>query len=120
MSHLQRARDWQGRRTPGAVVPVHPPPPPPPPPGRGLPAGVAAEIQRIEAEALALGWPRELLWNSRFWNFGPHGNQPGLAAVLGTGCSIVEARAEAMVIAVGPRGDRQVFRRHVAVHRLTT
>src|SRR5215813_6253062 len=53
-------------------------------------ADIAAELLRIEDDALRLGWPYERLWNPRFW---PHdaGHPRGLASVLYPGDTIAEA-----------------------------
>lgn len=62
-----------------------------------IPAGVRAEIQRIEAEALALGWRPERLWNHGFW---PHTHlyPRGLASVIESGDSLVEPTPDYIVI----------------------
>jgi hypothetical protein len=58
---------------------------------------VAAEIHRIEAQALALGWTLGRLWNFAFW---PHrGDEPrGLASVMNDGDRIVEVFADRIVM----------------------
>lgn len=44
---------------------------------------VAARIRAREEQALACGWSRDLLWDTRVWNIGSDGkNRPGLAALL--------------------------------------
>lgn len=59
--------------------------------------GVRSEIERIEVGALALGWPRERLWNLAFW---PHrGGEPrGLASVMDPGDHVTEVTADFMLI----------------------
>ncbi|WP_066639214.1 hypothetical protein [Desulfolucanica intricata] len=54
----------------------------------GVKPQIAARIRAREAEALALGWTGEELWETKFWNITPEGNRPGLAAVLGPGQEI--------------------------------
>lgn len=50
-----------------------------------IPDVVAAEIKRIEAEALAAGWKREELWEARPWVPSAVGNAAGLASMLHPG-----------------------------------
>lgn len=66
-----------------------------------IPAAVAQEIQRIEAEALRLGWSKARLWNFNFW---PHTkNEPrGLASAMNDGDAIVAVSKD--YIAIGSRG----------------
>ncbi|HHY94540.1 MAG TPA: hypothetical protein GX513_05965 [Firmicutes bacterium] len=80
-------------------------------PAPRIPDNVAEEIGRIEAEALALGWTHEELWEPRFWNIGTDGvNRPGLAAVMFPGYRIAEVTQKAVVLLAGPREHRLTFR----------
>lgn len=89
-----------------------------PSPAPRIPDKVEEEIRRIEAEALALGWTHEELWEPCFWNIGPDGvNRPGLAAVMFPGNRIAEVTAEAIVLLAGPREHRLTFRHWPAVRR---
>lgn len=64
-----------------------------------IPDAVVAEISRIEAEALAAGWKREELWESKLWAITPNGaNRCGLAAVLHPGDKVVEVTGERISI----------------------
>jgi hypothetical protein len=66
---------------------------------------VAAEITRIEPQALALGWPAWRLWGAEFWP-GPR----GLAAILDPGDQLVEVVADHMTIERGDaRRTRETF-----------
>ncbi len=70
-------------------------------PSSEIPPAIASEIKRIESQALALGWPRERLWNYRFW---PHraGETRGLASVMNDDDAIVAVSGD--YIAIGSRG----------------
>jgi hypothetical protein len=61
---------------------------------REIDPGIVAEIERIEGQALALGWSRERLWNSNFW----HPRPRGLAAVMDAGDRIVEVTGDYIAI----------------------
>jgi hypothetical protein len=61
----------------------------PAPGAADIPPEVAAEITRIEPEALALGWNHGRLWNSSFWPH-RHDEPRGLTSVMDPGDSIVE------------------------------
>ncbi len=50
----------------------------------------AARIRVREAEALAVGWTFEQLWESRFWNITNGRNRPGLAATMRPGDKLGE------------------------------
>jgi len=62
-----------------------------------IPAMLAAEIARIESNALRLGWSPERLWNYRFL---PHraGEPRGLASVMDPGDHVIEVTADFMLI----------------------
>jgi hypothetical protein len=55
---------------------------------------IAAELDRIEAEALRLGWTRDRLWNAHFWRPWPR----GLASVLEAGDQITEITSDFITI----------------------
>ena len=57
-------------------------------------SAIAAELTRIEREALRLGWLPERLWNSGFWDPWPR----GLAAVMEAGDRIVEVNGDFIAI----------------------
>jgi hypothetical protein len=57
---------------------------------REIDSEVVTELERIERQAFALGWPRERLWNANFWYPWPR----GLAAVMDAGDRIVEVTRE--------------------------
>jgi TubC N-terminal docking domain len=59
---------------------------------RRIEPAIAAELERIEGQALALGWSHERLWNSGFWYPWPR----GLAAVMDAGDRIVEVTSDYM------------------------
>jgi len=65
-----------------------------------VPQAIVREIQRIEPEALRLGWPKARLWNFNFW---PHPrNEPrGLASVMNDDDAIVAVSRD--YIAIGSR-----------------
>jgi hypothetical protein len=67
---------------------------------------IRAEIERIEAEALGLGWADWRLWCAEF-RPGPR----GLAAVMDSGDKIDAVTAEFIVI-VKPNGNRLRFFHH--------
>jgi hypothetical protein len=72
-----------------------------------IPREVRGKIERIEAQARALGWPPELLWNgSHYWDL-----PRGLAAVLDVSDEILEVTADAITI-LKCRRDRQRFQRY--------
>ena len=79
------AWDVSGNRLPRRVVPpgfgaaCHP---------RPVPSDVAAEVQRIEDEAMALGWTPEELWQTAGWV-----SSLGLAAVMEPGDVVEEVAA---------------------------
>lgn len=78
-------------------------------PEPAIPAEVEAEIRRIEAEALRLGWTRERLWGAQFWPI----EERGLAAVLDPEDEIAEVTGEYIAI-LKARRDLLRFRRHAA------
>ena len=55
---------------------------------------VIDKIRAREAEALALGWKNEELWETRFWNITPEGNRPGLASGLRSNQEIGEITSQ--------------------------
>jgi hypothetical protein len=71
-------------------------------PPAGPAPGVVAEIERIEAEAKALGWDHGRLWNFRFWP-DTHDQPRGLAAVMSEGDMIVEVSDEVITILASKR-----------------
>jgi hypothetical protein len=71
-------------------------------PPAGPPPGVVAEIERIEAEAKALGWDHGRLWNFRFWP-DTHDQPRGLAAVMSEGDTVVEVSDEVITILASKR-----------------
>jgi hypothetical protein len=72
------------------------------------PPEVRAKIEAIEAEARALGWPPELLWNAGFWDC-----PRGLAAVLDLEDELVNVMTDQIVIRkMG--GNMLRFRRHAS------
>jgi hypothetical protein len=74
---------------------------------------VAAEIQRIEAEAYRLGWTRERLWNAHFW---PHTReQPrGLVSLMELGDRLIGMTPDHILIAKPNGRSRQRFWRNDA------
>src|SRR5208337_3572683 len=58
---------------------------------------IAAELERIEAEALRLGWTRDRLRNVGFWRPWPR----GLASVLETGDRITEINSDYITVRKG-------------------
>lgn len=69
----------------------------------------AAEVARVEADALALGWTLGELWSVTGWY-----HERGLVASLRPGCRVVQVRADRMVLEVpgAPGRVRQSFGRH--------
>src|SRR5208337_1196035 len=55
---------------------------------------IAAELERIEAEALRLGWTRDRLRNAGFWRPWPR----GLASVLEAGDQVTEITSDFITI----------------------
>lgn len=69
---------------------------------------IGAEISRIEALALSLGWRRDRLWSGEFW---PSSEQPrGLPSILEPGDRLVEVESAFMTIEKHD-GKRLRFRR---------
>jgi hypothetical protein len=62
-----------------------------------IPPAIVSEIERIESQALTLGWRRERLRNFAFW---PHGSvEPrGLASVLDAGDRIAEVTSDYLTV----------------------
>jgi len=79
-------------------------------PPKEIPPSIVAEIQRIEAEALRLGWRLERLWRFEFW---PHSNvEPrGLASVMNEDDAVIVVSKD--YVAIGSRtrdfGDYRRF-----------
>lgn len=71
-------------------------------PLKEIPPTVAREIQRIETDALRLGWTRERLWNFHFW---PQAvNRPrGLASVMSDTDTIVALSRDYIAIGSAER-----------------
>jgi hypothetical protein len=68
-----------------------------------IPAAVAREIQRIEPDALRLGWSKARLWNFNFWPR-PRYEPRGLASVMNDDDAIVAVSKD--YIAIGSRGRK--------------
>lgn len=66
-------------------------------PDAHIPAAVATEIRRIEAEALALGWRAERLWRRTFWPH-THLDPRGLASVIDAGDRLIDVTADSITI----------------------
>ena len=67
---------------------------------------IAAELERIESEALRLGWTCDRLWNAGFWRPWPR----GLASVLEAGDQVTEITSDFITIRKGDgRGATQRF-----------
>jgi hypothetical protein len=67
---------------------------------------IATEIQRVESEALRLGWTCDRLWNAEFWRPWPR----GLASVLEAGDQITEITSDFITVRKGDgRGATQRF-----------
>ncbi len=67
---------------------------------------IAAELERIEAEALGLGWTCDRLRNAGFWRPWPR----GLASILEAGDRITEINSDYITIRKGDgRGATQRF-----------
>ena len=73
---------------------------------RPVPPDVAAEVQRIEDEALALGWSKEDLWQNAGWV-----SDLGLAAVLWPGDRVEEVTAEYIAIRRRDGNRTRLYRR---------
>jgi hypothetical protein len=70
-----------------------------------IPPEVRAKIEAVEADARAMGWPPELLWNAGFWD-----SPRGLAALLDPEDEIGEVTADYIEV-LKCRRDLQRFRR---------
>ncbi len=70
-------------------------------PPKEISPSIVAEIQRIEAEALRLGWSRQRLWRFEFWPQAK-GEPRGLASVMNDDDAIVALSKD--YIAIGSRG----------------
>jgi len=67
---------------------------------------IAAKLERVEAEALRLGWTRDRLWNADFWRPWPR----GLASVLEAGDQVTEITCDFITIRKGDgHGPTQRF-----------
>lgn len=73
---------------------------------RPIPEAVAAEVRRIEAEALALGWTRKELWQNAGWF-----NVRGLAGIMQDGATVKEVAAEAITLRLKDGHLLRFFRR---------
>jgi len=83
------AADWRQGVTPSSRRPL-------------IPDAVRATIEAIEADARAMGWPAELLWNAEFW-----GSPRGLAAVIDESDAIGEVTVDYIEIL---KSERSILR----------
>jgi len=73
---------------------------------RTIPPDVAAEVQRIEDEAIALGWTPEELWQTAGWV-----SELGLAALMNQGDRVEEVAGEYIALRLRDGSRTRFYRR---------